>query len=316
MKKALKIPKEKVIPKIINNYKVEQKIFELNTNYFYAGINTYINEKVLIRIFPKYNNINKHLEEMKYINNEIFLLKLLNHKNILRLYEIIESNDFIFLIYEYFEGELLSNFLKNKKLNEKQILQILHRIITTLIYTHYTMKISHLTLNLNSIIIDKDLNIKLINFKYGCIYLKDCDASVNKDDMFIYNCPEIHEKKEFSPELADVYSCGIIVYYLCFGKLPFSSKAKIAIDELIIKGEYWFPKKANEKMKTIITSLMECESEKRKNLKQILSENWFNDIKNDDKNAIKGLNILHEKYPIDPHHSAVGRRHDGPGTDR
>jgi hypothetical protein len=44
---------------------------------------------------------------------------------------------------------------------------------------------------------------------------------------------------------------------------------------------------------------MESESEKRKNLKQILSENWFNDIKNDDKNAIKGLNILHEKYPID-----------------
>ena len=46
---------------------------------------------------------------------------------------------------------------------------------------------------------------------------------------------------------------------------------------------------------------MECESEKRKNLKQILSENWFNDIniKNEDKNAIKGLNILHEKYPID-----------------
>ena len=85
MKKPLRNQKDNVLPKKINNYKLEQKFFELNESKFYVGINTYINEKVLIRIFPK-NNFNSKMEEIKYINNEIFLLKLLNHKNILRLY--------------------------------------------------------------------------------------------------------------------------------------------------------------------------------------------------------------------------------------
>ena len=297
MRKSLKI-QQKVIPKIINNYKVEHKLFEINSNPFYVGINTYINEKVLIRIFPK-NNLNNKLKEISHINNEIYLLKLLNHKNILRLYEIIESKDYIFLIYEYFDCELLSNFIKNKKLNEKQIFKILHGIIVTLIYTHNTMKISHLTLNLNSILIDKDLNIKIINFKYGCIYSKDIDKHINNEDMSLYNCPEIHAKQLFNPELADVYSCGVITYYLYCGELPFTSKAKIVADELIIKGEYYLPKNISEKMMKVITTLMEYDSTKRKQFKQILNENWFNDLKTDDKKEIRGLNILHEKYPID-----------------
>lgn len=297
MKKSLKI-QEKVIPKNINNYKVEHKLFEINSNPFYVGINTYINEKVLIRIFPK-NNLNNKLEEISHINNEIYLLKLLNHKNILRLYEIIESKDYIFLIYEYFDCELLSNFIKNKKLNEKQIFRIVHGIIVALIYTHNTMKISHLTLNLNSILIDKEFNIKIINFKYGCIYSKNIDKYINNEDMSLYNCPEIHAKQQFNPELADVYSCGVITYYLYTGELPFKSKTKIVIDELIMKGEYYLPKNTSEKMMKVITTLMENDPTKRKKFKQILNENLFSDLKTDDKKEIRGLNVLHERYPID-----------------
>ena len=300
MKNSVKNPKNNKIPKNINNYILEQKLFEINISSFYSAINTYIGQKVLIRIFPR-NVINKNLDEITYINNEIYLLKLINHKNILRLYEIIESKDFIFLIYEYFECDSLSNFIKNKKLNEKQILTILYKISTSMIYIHHMMRIAHLTINLDSILIDKDMNIKIINFRNSCMYTKDIDNHEFNNDMFIFNCPEIHANQKFNPELADIYSCGILVYFLYVGELPFNSNRRIINDELIMKGQYTLPEKTSKKMLKVITSLMEVDPNKRKKFREILNEDWFNDIanKNEEKKEERGLSIFREKYPID-----------------
>ena len=300
MNSSWKISKSKAVPKKLNNYNVEQKLFEIGSSSFYIGTNTYINEKVLIRIFPKLN-LNKELDEISYINNEVFLSKILNHKNILRLFEMVESSDFIFLIYEYFDCELLSDVVKKKKFNEKEIISILFRLITALTYTHQTMKTAHLTLNLNSILIDKNNNIKLFNYRYGCFYTNEINNYNENDDMFLYSSPEIHAKQKFNPESADVYSCGIIVYYLHNGELPFNSDRKILNDQLIMQGEYSLPESTSKKMFEIITSLMENEPKKRKKFKDIINSNWFDDIelKSNDKREIRGLNIFHERYPID-----------------
>ena len=300
MSNSWKISKNRAIPTKVNNYLVEQKLFEINSSSFYVGTNTYINEKVLIRIFCKFN-LNKELEEITNINNEVFLLKILNHKNVLRLFEIIESIDFIFLIYEYFDGELLSEAVKTKKFDEKEIMTILYRISTALAYLHHTMKTAHLTLNLDSILIDKNFNIKITNFRYSRLYSRDINNFKERKDMFLYSCPEIHAKKKYNPEYADVYSCGIIVYYLYTGDLPFNSNRKILADELIMKGEYTLPESISERMFDVITTLMKNEPKKRKRFKEIVNSNWFNDIeiKSNDQREIRGLNIFHERYPID-----------------
>ena len=300
MSTSWKISKSKTVPKKVNNYNIEQKLFEAGSSSFYIGTNTYINEKVLIRIFPKLN-LNKELDEISYINNEVFLSKILNHKNVLRLFEMFESIDFIFLIYEFFDCELLADVVKKKQFNEKEIITILFGLITALAYTHHTMRMAHLTLNLNSILIDKNNNIKLFNFRYGCFYTKEIINYNENDDMFLYSCPEIHAKQRYNPENADVYSCGIIVYYLHNGELPFNSDRKILNDQLIMKGEYYLRESTSKKMFEIITTLMENEPKKRKKFKEIINGNWFDDLelKSNDKREIRGLNIFHERYPID-----------------
>ena len=294
MSNSLKLSHNPGLPNKINNYKLDENCFEISGNKYFFATNTYINEKVLIRIIEK-EQLNKSLDEIAYIRNEIFITKFVNHKNILRLYEIIESKYYIFLIYEYFQGEPLTNFFnKKQKLQEKEILTILHKLLNALLYLHESMKISHLTLNLDSILIDNNLNIKLINFKNSRFYEEKLNTVLNLKDIFLFAAPEVHAKLEYFPELADVYSCGVILFYLSTGDLPFKSSRKVVSEQLIMKGEYVLPDNLSEKLFNLISLLLTNQDDVRPKLLDVLKGNWFND-----NIIIKGLNVLHEKYPID-----------------
>ena len=89
---------KKKLPSKINGYKVEKELFKLSDSSIYLGKNLLTYQNVLLKVYNKeiIQYQNKILTE---INNEIFLLKYLSHKNILQLYEIIESKNYIILIF-------------------------------------------------------------------------------------------------------------------------------------------------------------------------------------------------------------------------
>ena len=151
------------IPKLIHNYELEKEISEIPYGKIFIGKNKYINQKVYIKIYNKFK-LYTSFKQISFVNNEIFILKLLNHKNILQLYEYIESENFIFLVFEYFKGETLQNFFsKRKKINENLSLKIFYEIIIAMNEIH-NMNICHLNLNFENILIDDKFNIKIIYF--------------------------------------------------------------------------------------------------------------------------------------------------------
>ena len=150
------------IPKHLHNYEIENEICEIPYGKIFIGVNKYIKQKVYIKIYDKLK-LFISFKEVSFINKEISILKLLNHKNILQLYEYIESDNYIFLIFEYFKGEALQKyFSKRKKLNENLSLKIFSEIIITMNDLH-SMNICHLNLNFENFLIDDKNNIKLIN---------------------------------------------------------------------------------------------------------------------------------------------------------
>ena len=102
------------IPKIIHNYEIESDKCRIPCGKVYIGRNKYINQNVYIKTYDKIKFFDS-FKEVSLINQEISIMKLLNHKNILQLYEYIESENFIFIIYEYFKGETLQKYLSKKK---------------------------------------------------------------------------------------------------------------------------------------------------------------------------------------------------------
>ena len=105
MKKKFKMPSR------IKNYKIEKELCVISNGHICEGNNININEKVLIKIYDK-ELIQYKYEELSLINNEIFMLRLINHRNCLKLYEIIESPSYIFLIMEHFNGIKLVDYMK------------------------------------------------------------------------------------------------------------------------------------------------------------------------------------------------------------
>ena len=288
------------IPESIKSYKIEKEIYKLSTSTFYSAINTDINEKVLIHIFPK-EEIKTNANEVTFMNNHVYLMKLVNHRNILKLYEIVETKKHAYLIYEYFEGVKLSDYIsKKKKLNDEESMTIFKELLSVLVYLH-DMNLCNLNINSNNILIDTKHNIKMCDFKFGHFYSNKQKSRTNLLGDHFSTCPELLSKKPYNPELADIWSSGVLLFQMVTGQLPFKSTSHKDLDliRLIIKGNYTIPNSVSSNMKTLIKGMLEVKEDKRFKIKDLFNHQLLKDKKITKDSLTHGLNILIAKYPID-----------------
>ena len=196
------------IPSKIKSYKIEKELCLISNAHLCLGTNLNIKEKVLIKIYDK-EIIQHNSEEISLINNEIFMMRLINHKNVLKLYEIIETPSYIFLIMEYFNPIKLNDYLKTKvRLTEDESLNIFKQLISLLSYFN-EMNIGHLNINPNDILIDNTHNIKICDFKYSVFYSSTEQVKCKNIGDANYLCPELLSEK------------NVIQNWLIFGQVGF-----------------------------------------------------------------------------------------------
>ena len=288
----------KTIPDSIKSYKIENETYKLSTITLYTATNIDINEKVLIHIFPK-EKLLTNANEVTFMNNQVYLMKILNHKNILQLYEIIETKTHAFLIYEYFNGMKLSDYIiKKKKLTEDESLKIFKEILSALAYLK-EMYLCNLNINSHNILIDSKNHIKICDFKFGHFYSPKEKSRANFIGDHFSSCPELHSKRPYNPESADIWSTGILLYQMLTGSLPFKSQKDLELIRLIIRGDYSMPNSLSVNMKTLIKGLLETKEEKRFKLNDIFNQQIIKEKKITKASLLQGLNILTTKYPID-----------------
>ena len=286
------------MPSKIRSYKIEKELYTVSGAHVCLGTNTNINEKVLIKIYDK-EIINYKPEELTLINNEIHMMKIINHKNALNLYEIIESPSYIFLIMEYFNGSVLLDYIyRKKKLSEDEALNIYKQIISFLLYIH-EMNLGHLDLNDGIILVDNSNNIKICEFKYCVFYTPNQRVKITTTGDKFFLAPECYSKKSCLPELADMWSSGVLLYSMTVGELPFYHQNELDLQKIILKGEYRLPSNMDTKMQDFIKALFEEEEDSRYNLNKIFNSELFKQNNINKNNFQNGLNILTVKYPID-----------------
>jgi len=240
------------------------------------GIHKETKNKYAIKIYDKYL-IND--DEKKYtIKNEIFILNQLDSENIMKLYDVIETNRFLYLILEYINGISLLDFIqkqKNHRIDENICKELFYQVVKGILYCQ-NKNICHRDIKLENILIINNKIIKIIDFGFA--------IKCNRDEYQEFFCgtlyympPEIVNKQKYIPFYSDIWSLGVLLYTMIFGNFPFRANKEEELFELINEGKLTFPDyiEVSDKVKKLLSKTIVIKPTKRISLEEILNDPWF-----------------------------------------
>ncbi|UPX16208.1 Non-specific serine/threonine protein kinase [Ascochyta rabiei] len=207
------------------------------------------------------------------LEREICIMKLLDHPNIVRLYDIWENRDELYLIMEYVEGgELFSYIHEQGGLIEIHVVHIFRQIIAALIYCH-RISIHHRDLKPENILLDRDtITVKLVDF--GMAALQPAGKKLTTPcGSPHYAAPEVIKTTAYDGAKADVWSCGVILYVLLTGTPPFNYSGDDRdlkyLFRAIERGEYVLPDTLSREAADLIKRILIPDPKRRVGLEDI-----------------------------------------------
>ena len=261
-------------------YDIQNKIGEGRFAHVYNGIHKSSQRKVAIKILEK-DNLSS--SEMNMIQNEIEILKLCQHPNILKLYDVIENHEKIYIITELIEGLDLFTYLEknNFDIDEIKANKIIKKLTSALFYlnifgiVHRDIKPENILLSSTS----QKYNIKLIDFGLGIILGPD-EKSEQPFGTVSYVAPEVLCGQKYDKSV-DIWSIGILTYVLLVGKLPFDDSnddeneiARQTINDPPPFIEEKWNNISNE-AKDFVGKCLEKDPKNRINITEILNHKWL-----------------------------------------
>ena len=278
-----------------NEFILGKKLGEGTFGTVRLGTHKITGEKVAIKILDK----KKILEETDKtrLEREIKIMKIIRHPNIVHLYNVIETNQFIYLIMEYISGkELFDYIIKKGKLKEKEACKFYQQIISGIEYLN-KLKIVHRDLKPENLLLDCKKNIKLVDFGLSNNYSND-SLLVTACGSPCYAAPEMINGEKYNGLLVDIWSSGIVLYAMICGFLPFEDKDNDILYDKICEGKFNVPNFISDLGNDFLHRILNVDPNKRYNLIQIKNHPWFNLI-NMKNNIWEGLNINEVIIPID-----------------
>ena len=259
-------------PSSVCEFVLGQKLGEGTFGTVRLGTNKQTGEKVAIKILEKIKMVN--FDDKKRLEREINILKKIHHPNIVKLFCVIETERQIFIVMEYIKGnELFQYIVLKRKLEEEEACYFFLQIINCIDYLH-KLKITHRDLKAENIIIEQNKKeIKLIDFGLSNTYENGKLLSTACGSP-IYAAPEMLEGKLYKGSTVDIWSAGVILYYMLCGNFPFEDVSNDNLYRKIIKGKFDIPKSISKDAKDLINKILVVNPNKRINIKDIKKHPW------------------------------------------
>ena len=261
----------------IENYILGKELGKGSFAIVRLGINKINKKKYAIKIYSKISLFDN--QKKTIIKNEISILKKLNHENIMKMYEIIDTPNNLYLILEYINGISLLQYIKNMsdhKINEKKCKILFYQIVKGINYCQLK-NICHRDIKLENILLIDNSKIKIIDFGFGII------TNNNTYHKFFcgtpsYMSPEVINKEKYIAQFYDIWSLGILLYTMLCGFFPFFGNNENELFEKINNGNFDLPNFISEKGKKLIRKILVFKPKDRPSTEEILLDEWFEDL--------------------------------------
>ncbi|KAG9033336.1 Protein kinase [Tulasnella sp. UAMH 9824] len=256
----------------LGEYKLVRTVGEGTFGKVKLAIHSLTGHKVAMKFISK-AKINA-MKMRTRVSREVEYLRMLRHPHIIKLYEVISTPTDIIMVIEYAGGELFNYIVEHGKMSESQARRFFQQIMTAISYSHQ-LKIVHRDLKPENVLLDENLNVKIVDFGLSNImtdgdFLKTSCGSPN------YAAPEVISGKLYAGPEIDVWSCGVILYVMLCGRLPFEDENVPQLFHKISSGIYHLPTYLSPDAKSIIQGMLAVDPVKRLTVPEILSLPWFN----------------------------------------
>nr|GLL24492.1 SNF1-related protein kinase catalytic subunit alpha KIN11-like [Ipomoea trifida] len=208
------------------------------------------------------------------VKREINIMRLLVHPHIVRLYEIKETESHIYVVMEYMKcGELFDYITQKGRIHEDEARHFFQQIISGVEHCH-RCKIVHRDLKPENLLLDAKLNVKIADFGLGNTM---CDGHFLKTSCGTpnYAAPEVISERLYAGPEVDVWSCGVILYAILCGRLPFDDDNFPALYRRIKNGNYPVPGHLSSGANDLIAKILVTDPVSRISIPEIRQHSWF-----------------------------------------
>jgi len=206
---------------------------------------------------------------------EVRIMKTLDHPNIVKLFQVIETEKTLYLVMEYASGgEVFDYLVLHGRMKEKEARAKFRQIVSAVQYCHQK-KIIHRDLKAENLLLDSEMNIKIADFGFSNEFVIG-----NKLDTFCgsppYAAPELFQGKKYDGPEVDVWSLGVILYTLVSGSLPFDGSTLRELRERVLRGKYRIPFYMSTDCENLLKKFLVLNPARRASLEVIMKDKWMN----------------------------------------
>ncbi|XP_029314823.1 serine/threonine-protein kinase SIK1 [Cottoperca gobio] len=227
--------------------------------------------QVAIKIIDKTRLNPSNLEK---IYREVQIMKLLNHPHIIKLYQVMETKDMLYIVTEYAKnGEMFDHLTSNGRMSEDEARKKFWQILTAVDYCH-RHHIVHRDLKTENLLLDANMNIKLADFGFGNFYNAG-EPLATWCGSPPYAAPEVFEGKEYEGPQLDIWSLGVVLYVLVCGSLPFDGPSLPALRQRVTEGRFRIPFFMSQDCENLIRKMLVVDPARRISMAQIKQHRWM-----------------------------------------
>lgn len=209
------------------------------------------------------------------IDEEIAIHQSLRHPHVIGLLEVLDDAGRVVVVLEHAErGELFELIVNNNRLAEVEARRLFQQIISAVDFCH-RRSVCHRDLKPENILLDSDCNVKLADFGLA--------ARMREDEMLTDSCGSLNYA---APELftrgcryegsgVDIWSCGVVLYAMLTGRLPFDGASPESVVKLIKKGRYALPGFLSQDAKDLLTQMLVVDPKNRISMSEIKAHAWY-----------------------------------------